>query len=208
MVRSIVMPIVASRWNGWDRNSFLTSSPIVFVMYLKEEELDGFNSFLQQKNSSILCHDRIRIYSYVVSEGTFFYKNFPINILRNIGIHHVRTSHFLMLDIDMWMSGSVSPFVSCREFVRTHPRASSRNQKRSENSSRRSRILPHGMEHLQRDVPGAASVVRTKLESHPQSAPSNSLFHARSDSVQQQEKVLQREEASVHTCCVSWNGEL
>ncbi|KAK8796649.1 hypothetical protein WA588_000777, partial [Blastocystis sp. NMH] len=94
MVRSIVMPIVASRWNG----------PIVFVMYLKEEELDGFNSFLQQKNSSILCHDRIRIYSYVVSEGTFFYKNFPINILRNIGIHHVRTSHFLMLDIDMWMS--------------------------------------------------------------------------------------------------------
>ena len=27
---------------------------------------------------------------------------FPVNLLRNIGIRHVVTSHFLVLDMDVW----------------------------------------------------------------------------------------------------------
>ena len=74
-------------------------------MHLKEEEVASFESFLIQKNASVLCSNRIQIITYVVQKGAFFYNNYPINILRNLGIRHVRTNHFAVLDIDMWMSG-------------------------------------------------------------------------------------------------------
>ena len=93
-------------------------SPIVFVIHLKEEEVTPFQSFLKQANSSILCLDRIQIITYVVSKGAFLYDNYPINILRNLGIRHVKTSHFAVLDIDMWMSGIYKYlFYIYREFL-------------------------------------------------------------------------------------------
>ena len=105
--RDFIMPIFASRWNGYFSSFFITLSPIVFVVHLKEEEVTSFRSFLKRKNSSILCRNRIQIITYVVRKGVFFYDNYPINILRNLGIRHVRTNHFAVLDIDMWMSGIV-----------------------------------------------------------------------------------------------------
>ena len=30
------------------------------------------------------------------------YYDFPVNLLRNICIRHITTSHFMVLDIDMW----------------------------------------------------------------------------------------------------------
>ena len=41
---------------------------------------------------------------YVSSNNSFFYSNYPINILRNIGIRHCRTTHFLLVDTDMLVS--------------------------------------------------------------------------------------------------------
>ena len=32
---------------------------------------------------------------------------YPVNVLRNIGIAAVKTSHFLVADVDTWPSGSV-----------------------------------------------------------------------------------------------------
>lgn len=94
--RLFVMPIFVRRWNG----------PVVFTIYLKEEEVATFDRFLLQPNSSVLCYPHIQIFTYVASEGSFFHENYPINILRNIGIHHVSTSHFVLVDIDMWFSYS------------------------------------------------------------------------------------------------------
>ena len=68
----------------------------------------AFDRFLLQPNSSVLCYPRIQIFTYVASEGSFFHENYPINILRNIGIHHVSTSHFVLVDIDMWFSCIIS----------------------------------------------------------------------------------------------------
>lgn len=31
-------------------------------------------------------------------------KDFPVNLLRNVGIRMIQTSHFLVLDMDMWVN--------------------------------------------------------------------------------------------------------
>lgn len=85
-------------------DAFLRSSPIVFVIYLREEEVVQLDEFLRLPENSILCEPRIRLLTYVAAKGSFFYSNYPINILRNLGIHNVYTSHMIVLDMDMWMS--------------------------------------------------------------------------------------------------------
>ena len=77
----------------------------MFVTYLKEEEMSAFNDFLHNATSTLLCSPRIQHVTYVALPGSFFHSNYPINILRNLGIRQVRTSHFLLLDMDMWLSG-------------------------------------------------------------------------------------------------------
>lgn len=81
------------------------NSPILFVVYLRQEEVTSFLSSLSDPAYSLLCNHRIRLFLYIVDPSHKFYTQFPINILRNIGIMHVRTSHFAVLDIDMWLSG-------------------------------------------------------------------------------------------------------
>ena len=39
---------------------------------------------------------------YIVEPQDLYFHDFPVNLLRNIGIRNVRTTHFLMLDMDMW----------------------------------------------------------------------------------------------------------
>lgn len=75
----------------------------MFVFYLKKEEEAQFVDLLQQPQNAILNSPRIRIVTYVVDPSCFFYSNYPINILRNIGIRQTHTTHFIVLDMDMWM---------------------------------------------------------------------------------------------------------
>ena len=75
----------------------------MFVFYLKKEEEAQFVDLLQQPQNAILNSPRIRIVTYVVDPSCFFYSNYPINILRNIGIRQTCTTHFIVLDMDMWM---------------------------------------------------------------------------------------------------------
>lgn len=91
--------------------SLLFIRPIVVTVYLKEEEVQPFESFLRNQTHSFICSDRIRILSYVAEKNSFFYTNFPINILRNIGIHHTLTTHFILFDIDMWPSCMILFFI-------------------------------------------------------------------------------------------------
>lgn len=47
---------------------------------------------------------RFTVIFYSYSPTNLLAKDFPMNLLRNIGIYAVRTSHFLMLDMDIWVS--------------------------------------------------------------------------------------------------------
>ena len=71
---------------------------------MKEEEESTFVEFLRRPQNAILCSPRITLLAYISRNNSFFHANYPINILRNIGIRHTRTSHFLVLDTDMWVS--------------------------------------------------------------------------------------------------------
>ena len=41
----------------------------------------------------------------IVKKSSPFYSSFPVNKLRNIAIRHVVTSHFLVMDMDLWPTG-------------------------------------------------------------------------------------------------------
>ena len=71
---------------------------------MKEEEESTFVEFLHRPQNAILCSPRVTLLAYISRNNSFFHSNYPINILRNIGIRHTRTSHFLVLDTDMWVS--------------------------------------------------------------------------------------------------------
>ena len=71
---------------------------------MKEEEEKDYLRFLQQRDNAMLCSSRVTLMAYISSNGSYFYSNYPINILRNVGIRHTRTSHFIVLDTDMWIS--------------------------------------------------------------------------------------------------------
>ena len=92
------------RWNGLQITPLIIFSPIVFSIHVVEDELSTFEDFLYTSDNSILCSDRIFIAVYLSSSNSFFSVNYPINILRNIGIRNVETSHYLMLDADMMLS--------------------------------------------------------------------------------------------------------
>lgn len=81
-------------------------SPIVFSIHLLEDQLSSFEEFIRKEENSILRESRIRFVTYICKNGSFFSKNYPINILRNLGIYNVKTSHFMVLDMDMWLSGT------------------------------------------------------------------------------------------------------
>lgn len=70
-------------------------------MYCKSREVeDSIQKFLSFSPS-----DRIIMLFYSVSPDNMYAQDFPVNLLRNVGIRQVETSHFVMLDMDMWVSG-------------------------------------------------------------------------------------------------------
>ena len=96
----------------------LITSPITFVLHLKEEDIPEFNSIVLNASYPFTipakeiadlppypyCQSRITLLVYLSPVGSFYHDNYPINTLRNFGIHHTRTSHYVYLDVDMWPS--------------------------------------------------------------------------------------------------------
>ena len=105
--RLFILPIFASRWNGYLNSISFISRPIVFSIHLQENQTSLFESFLQQPENAILREPRIRFVAYICKEGSFFSTNYPINILRNLGIMNVKTSFMIVLDMDMWLSSMI-----------------------------------------------------------------------------------------------------
>ena len=51
--------------------------------------------------------DRVTILLHLVTKSHPFYSVFPINHLRNLAIRNIRTTHFLILDMDLRVSRSL-----------------------------------------------------------------------------------------------------
>lgn len=76
-------------------NSFKNTSNIVCSFYIPYER-DNASYYIKA--------DRSRVY--------FPEKLYPMNILRNIAIEQIVTSHFLYIDIDFFISGNISTEIS------------------------------------------------------------------------------------------------
>ena len=84
----------------------LLSRPVVFVFHMKEEEWPIFEKYILSPDHFKLCARRVTLLAYISQPDSFFHDNFPINIIRNIGIRHATTSHFILLDMDILISSN------------------------------------------------------------------------------------------------------
>ena len=49
---------------------------------------------------------RLTLLIYLVSPRNPQYRTFPVNMLRSLAIRNVRTSHYMIMDMDMWPTRS------------------------------------------------------------------------------------------------------
>jgi hypothetical protein len=68
------------------------------IIWTKIEEKEEISNFIFQQR----FHPSVIIILYIVPPDHPNYYDFPINLLRNICIRNIVTSHFLILDFDMW----------------------------------------------------------------------------------------------------------
>lgn len=57
----------------------------------------------------IKSHDlpnRFVLILYLVNQDNRYYNHFPMNLLRNIGISNVMTTHYIVMDIDLHISSN------------------------------------------------------------------------------------------------------
>ncbi|KNB44710.1 hypothetical protein JH06_3186 [Blastocystis sp. subtype 4] len=92
--RIFMLPFLQQRWKG----------PIICVLYS-----NSLNEIMQIENelSQVQLRRNVQLIVYNVTEDCYSFSNYPINVLRNIGISLVRTTHYIMLDIDAWPAWNV-----------------------------------------------------------------------------------------------------
>lgn len=86
-------------------HSFLTSlnRPLVAVFICTDQEE-------KQVVNNILKHyypPRLTLMLYVVARQHPHYSTFPINYLRNLAIVNIRTTHFIVLDLDLRVTSMI-----------------------------------------------------------------------------------------------------
>ena len=73
-------------------------SIVIFGMHDMEETI---LSYLSSRS----YEDRLTIVLYLVKSVSEEALHFPINKLRNIGIRSSQTSHYIVIDMDVWPAG-------------------------------------------------------------------------------------------------------
>ena len=74
-------------------------------MYVPKTSLDESIEQYLRIIQPVASSDRLSIIFYSFNKYNVYAESFPVNLLRNVGIRTVTTSHFLMLDMDMWVNG-------------------------------------------------------------------------------------------------------
>ena len=50
--------------------------------------------------------NRLTLLLYLVQKEHKYYRHFPMNYLRSLGISNVRTSHYIVMDMDLHLSST------------------------------------------------------------------------------------------------------
>ena len=78
--------------------SLLISRPFsISIKVTKEEEIAVVASIIEMK-----LPPRVRLILYLVEPKHKYFRDFPVNLLRNIAIVNIRSSHYIVFDMDMW----------------------------------------------------------------------------------------------------------
>lgn len=101
--RLFLLRYFATRWQGCFLSPSLTRSPLVATIHLPHNRLDAARKLVP----SLALPPRFTVILHAVKRKERYFNDFPVNLLRNICIRHITTSHFMVLDIDMWPTASM-----------------------------------------------------------------------------------------------------
>ena len=73
-------------------------SPLVATIHLPHNRLDAARKLVP----SLALPPRFTVILHAVKRKERYFNDFPVNLLRNIAIKNVRTTHFLVTDMDLW----------------------------------------------------------------------------------------------------------
>lgn len=105
------------RWKGSLCPHFIISRPLIVTILVNSTRIVQVKKQLKAAN----LPPSTEVILMVASPKSPHFSHFPINRLRNIAIRHVTTSHFLVLDMDLWPSRNPRFHVSPSEHLRhTH----------------------------------------------------------------------------------------
>ena len=98
MDRLHFLPMLNKRWKGYTFDSWITWRHYSIALFVQPNEVETAISLIKELSPS----DKYRIILYIPQEGRDPPGVYPINKLRNIAIVNIITSHFLVMDMDMW----------------------------------------------------------------------------------------------------------
>lgn len=91
----------------------ITYRPITVVMHIQQQHEPYVIRFINNHHFP----DRMTLLLFLVDSEHMFFSVFPINRLRNLAIRNIRTTHFLVLDMDLRVSSKVGEGVTHSEHI-------------------------------------------------------------------------------------------
>ena len=96
--RLSLLPQLLYRWKGSSCSRRVTRSPLVIVL----NGPIGFESIMLSFVESHYLPPRLTLLLYLIGDTSPAKGQFPVNKLRNLGIRNIATTHFQILDMDLW----------------------------------------------------------------------------------------------------------
>lgn len=82
----------------------VSRSPGIAIVFVQNTDRSVFESELMSR--------KIKARMQLIPIFVEYFRYYPINLLRNIAIAHVKTTHFLLVDLYTWPSGAFSCLLS------------------------------------------------------------------------------------------------
>ena len=77
---------------------FLMYSPMIIVVNGHSDEERAISEYIR----NTYLPSRLTIIMYLMGHKNPMTKQFPVNLLRNLAIRNVETTHYLIMDMDLW----------------------------------------------------------------------------------------------------------
>ena len=87
----------------FDRTLQLWKGYVIACVYCLKSEEEALVEFIQSKHYP----SRFHIILYIVEDTEWNASTYPMNAMRNVAIEKVKTTHFLVLDMDEWFVDSL-----------------------------------------------------------------------------------------------------